>query len=323
MHLAFAFCFLFCLPQVFAKQNIPGWVQNYKSIYPNSKYIAQRGSGDSAEKSRTDAISQIARYFQSSVNANLTTTLSSVTNQNQVQESTSVVDEVQVASEISLFALETTEPFYFKKEKKWYCVAFIDRETAWNQYEPQIQNAKSAFMSFYEKAENESEPFYKIKLYESAQGETENFLKKLEYGRILNPLGEEKYSADRKTASEVPSKIGQEKLKIKIAVRVEGDYENSVKNALASAFRESGFNVGDDGAYSCDAKINLDQSGENPVSIMPGIELEVKGGSGKVLLTYSYKTSEKSIAYSLGNAQKKAFPKLAENAKSQIVEKLK
>lgn len=316
------FFLVFSIP-AFAKPNIPDWLQDYKSVYPNSKYIAQRGSGDSAEKSKTDAISQIARYFQTSVNANLTTTLSSVANQNQIQESTKVVDEVQVASEISLFAVETTEPFYFKKDKKWYCVAFIDREAAWNQYEPQIQDAKSAFMGFYEKAENESEPFYKIEFYESAQGETENLLEKLEYGRILNPEEEKKYSVDREKVASIPAKIVQEKQNIKVSVNVVGDYSNIIKSALISTFSESGFNVGDDGNYICDAEIILDQNGENPVSIMPGLELEVKGESGKVLLTYSYKTSEKSIAYSLDNAKKKAFPKLAENTKAKIIEMLK
>lgn len=314
----FLFTFVFVVIPSFAKQKIPNWVLNFKSVYPNSAYIAQRGSGDSAEKARTDATAQIARYFQTSVNANLSTTFSSVTNQNQVQENTKVVDEVQVTSEISLFAVETTESFYLKKEKKWYCVAFIKRETAWNQYEPQIQNAKSTFINFYEKAENEDEPFYKIKFYESALNESQNFLEKLEYGRILNPAEEKKYSADREKVSSVPAKIVQEKQNMKVAVNVADDYSNIIKNALVSAFSESGFNIGDGGNYTCDAEINLDQNGENPVSITPGIEVKVKDASGKVLFTYTEKSTEKSIAYSLDNAKKKSFPKLAENIKAKI-----
>ena len=41
---------------IFAKpQVMPDWVQNYRKVYPNSEYLAQRGSGDSAEKAKTDA----------------------------------------------------------------------------------------------------------------------------------------------------------------------------------------------------------------------------------------------------------------------------
>lgn len=173
-------------------------------------------------------------------------------------------------------------------------------------------------MGFYEKAESESEPFYKIKFYEASLGEVRNFLEKLEYGRILNPSEEEKYSADRKSAAEVPSKIAQEKQNMKVSVNVAGDYSNIVKNALVSAFSESGFNIGDDGNYTCDAEINLELNGENPVSIQPGVEARMKNQNGEVLFTCTEKSAEKSIAYSLANAEKKAFPKLAENIKAKI-----
>lgn len=39
---------------IFAKpQVMPDWVQNYRKVYPNSEYLAQRGSGDSAEKAKS------------------------------------------------------------------------------------------------------------------------------------------------------------------------------------------------------------------------------------------------------------------------------
>ena len=60
---------------VFAKSSVPDWFQNYKTVYPDKDYIAQRGSGDSEETAKTDALAQIARYFQTQVNANLTTSI--------------------------------------------------------------------------------------------------------------------------------------------------------------------------------------------------------------------------------------------------------
>ena len=61
---------------IFAKPKskpVPEWFQNYRTVYPNKEYLAQRGSGSSAEEARTDAMSALARYFQTTVNANLTT----------------------------------------------------------------------------------------------------------------------------------------------------------------------------------------------------------------------------------------------------------
>ena len=72
---------LLCTFSCFAKGE-PEWFLNWRTVYPNEKYIAQRGSGENAEKARTDALSQIARYFQTTVNANLTTTMQSVNSEN-------------------------------------------------------------------------------------------------------------------------------------------------------------------------------------------------------------------------------------------------
>lgn len=71
-----AFC---CLVPLFAKKAaMPQWVQNYRTVFPTSEYLAQRGSGDTAEKARTDATAALSRYFKTSVNANLSTTMTSV-----------------------------------------------------------------------------------------------------------------------------------------------------------------------------------------------------------------------------------------------------
>ena len=111
------FLCLFASP-VFSKPSEPEWFKNWRTLYPETDYIAQRGRGDTEEQSKTDALAQIARYFQTNVNANLTTTLQSVTSGDSVSETTSIQDEVSVMSDVELFALEYTQGYYFKKEKK-------------------------------------------------------------------------------------------------------------------------------------------------------------------------------------------------------------
>ncbi|MDY5684391.1 MAG: LPP20 family lipoprotein, partial [Treponema sp.] len=75
----------------FAKpKSEPEWFKNYRSVFPNSEYLAQKGSGVTAEDAKTDAASQLARYFQSTVSANLSTTMSSITTGSSIQEETRV-----------------------------------------------------------------------------------------------------------------------------------------------------------------------------------------------------------------------------------------
>ena len=124
------FLCLFASP-VFSKPSEPEWFKNWRTLYPETDYIAQRGRGDTEEQAKTDALAQIARYFQTNVNANLTTSLQSVTSGDSVSETTSIQDEVSVMSNVELFGLEYTDSYYFKKEKKWYSLAFIKRENRW------------------------------------------------------------------------------------------------------------------------------------------------------------------------------------------------
>ena len=123
----------------------PDWFKNYRTVFPNAQYLAQRGSGVTAEDAKTDAASQLARYFQSTVSANLSTTMSSITTGSSVQEEIRVIDEVNVSSEVEFIGLEYTESYYYKPEKKWYAIAYMVREDAWIQYKPKIEAEKSNF----------------------------------------------------------------------------------------------------------------------------------------------------------------------------------
>ena len=296
----------------FAKpKSEPEWFKNYRSVFPNSEYLAQKGSGTTAEDAKTDAASQLARYFQSTVRANLSTTMSSITTGSSIQEETRVIDEVNVSSEVEFIGLEYTESYYYKPEKKWYAIAYMVREDAWIQYKPKIEAEKTKFYSFLKKAESEEDIFTKISLYKSAWKVSVDFVEKLEYGRIINHK-EEKYSSDRMTIAELPSRIEKEQKNLTIRVNISGDYGNIVETSIKSSLEKGGFIIGESGNYTADVVVLSNPNGENPVTIMPAIIVSIKNDKNKGVFSYEANLSEKTVAYSLENDQKKAFPKLAE-----------
>lgn len=305
------FCFAKPAPE-------PEWFRNIRQVYPNSTYLAQRGSGDSAEKARTDAASQLARYFQTTVSANLSTTMSSITAGSSVLEETRVLDQVNVTSEVEFIGLEFTESWYYKPEKKWYAVAYFDRNEAWIQFRPRIEAERAKFNAYVKKAESEEDPFTRISLYKSAWNASGDFIEKLEYGRIINSGEEEKYSADREAVSELPSKIEKEKRNLTLAVKVSGDYGNIMETSIKTVFEKGGFIVGEKGNYIADVIVSSNPNGENPVTILPAVIVSIKSSEGKAVFSYEAKLTEKTVAYSLENAQKKAFPQLAEKINQEI-----
>ena len=300
---------------------MPEWVTNHRGAYPDAEYLAQRGSGKTAEAAQTDATAQIARYFQTNVSANLSTTMQSITGAGKVDESTTVVDEVRVSSEVSLFALEHTEPYYYKKEKKWYCVAYIRRDAAWRQYAPVVDGAKAEFQALYDNAVRESEPFIRCGLYKAAWESGKNFLERLEYARILSPAGEAAYMGDRQTVSRIPALVQGERERCAVHLTVSGDHGGIIETALRGALARSGMRAASsagEAAYTATAVIEPNAIGSDPMSISPSVDIRIMGRGGRGVYSLQVRSGEKTVAYTLESAQRKAYPALAKETEDAL-----
>ena len=321
----FSNLFASCASTSASSSNFPTWFPDYRTAFPDSRYIAQQGRADTEETAKTEAVAQIARYFKTSVNANLKTSIQNVTSGENVSETTSIINDVDLMSKVELFAVETTAPYYFKKEKKWYSVAYIEREKAWNQYQPTVENAKSKFYAMKKNAENESDPFLKAVSYAKALQSGKEFLEKLEYARILDPQKEAAYSENRKAVSEIPALIASEQEKCTVYLSVSGDYGNIISSSLTQTFSKNGFKLAksaDRANYTAYATVESNASGSDPISIYPSLEVKITSKNGKTVFANQTKVEKKTISYTLENAQKKAFPILAEESDKSISREL-
>ena len=211
-NILFIFLLAFASP-VSATENIPTWMHDKNVVYSPSEYISAIGFGKSKKIAKEDALAGISRYLRTEIKSNVKAETKADLTNGKSTYSQKLEETVTISSSATLSGIEYTKPYYAKNEKTWYCVAYISREYAWNQYLPKIENAKSAFYSFYDKATEENEPVFKCKFYKMSQEPAENLLITLDYARLLHPQNEEKYSVDRKIASTIPSLIEAEKLK--------------------------------------------------------------------------------------------------------------
>ncbi len=304
----------------------PDWLANYRTIYPDTEYIAQRSRADSDQTAKTEAVAQIARYFQTSVSANLKTSVQSVTSGENESETTSVVNNVDVMSQVELFAVEYTDPYLEKKENKWYCVAFIEREKAWTQYKPTVDDARTEFYAMKKNADEETDPLTKCTAYGKAWNSGKKFLEKLEYARILNAKKEAEYAEDRRAVSEIPGKISAEREKCTVYLSVTGDYGNTISSALSKTLSGNGFKVAkteNEANYTANAIVEPNAVGSDPITVYPSLDLKITSKGGKTVFANQCKVEQKTIAYSLQNAQKKAYPILAKEADKAIEAELK
>jgi len=287
----------------------PEWLENHRAVFPSSEYIAQKGSGDSAEQAKIDASNLIARYFKSNITVN---TVASREMSNDGIDKQHLLTETSINSNLSVFGLEYTSAYYHKPEKRWYAVAFINREDAWTQIKPKIESAKGVFYGFYNKAQDEEDVYFRIKLLKNALSSAEDFEEILEYGRLINPDKEEKYAKDRDVIASIPASILQLRQSVKIKTSITGDYAGIIENKVVKAFEQNGYTVGKSGDYTLVIDIDSNVTGSDPLAIYPFVRISLLSKSGKSVYSCEAKLEEKTVAFSLDVAQKKAFPKLAE-----------
>lgn len=281
---------------------VPAWVTNFRAVFVADTYIAALGEGKQKDEAKAEATVGLARQFK-----------------------TIVTDDKAVSGQAELSAVEYTEPYYFRKEKKWCCVAFIDRDKAWQQYKPIVENAKTEFFAMKKKADSESDPLTKCLLYEKALKNGNAFMEKLEYARLLNPNKEAAYSSDRKAVGELPALIASEHENCSVYLNVTGDYGNIMSASLAAALSKYGFKITKtkkEAAYVATAFIEDNAIGDDPISITPSLDLKVESKTGKTALAVQANVEKKTVAYTLENARKKAYPLLAEQSEKAILTEL-
>ncbi|MDE5899203.1 MAG: hypothetical protein K2H09_08090 [Treponemataceae bacterium] len=307
------FLCVMCLPAA-AKGRAPAWVTDWKSAFPDSAYIAQRGTGKTAELARTDAISAVARYLKSEVQATLSTSFST----SGSEERTETQEDVLITSQAELYGTEFTEPYLYKKT--WCCVAYIDRAKAWAQILPGIRAKEAVFLSFMEKAQADDEPFRACACYKDAWDSAQDFFAALAYGRLIYPGADAVFAESKGRALSVPSLLAAQKAGVSVRIVCPEDADGIIRNAVARKFEEAGFAVSDDGCCAAEAKIELNAEGGDPVAVRPSLTVTVRGRTGAAVHSFQCRAEEKTAAYSLETAKRRALPKLAEAVGAQFLQ---
>ena len=298
-HKNFLLIIIFCL-SLFYVQAVekPDWVDSWRTIYPDAIYVAQLGKAtgkNGALDAKNVAANTVAQYLNSKVESEINSFMQTSTGQDKNGKLVTSFERqnkqnITISVDLSLTSLLFTEPWYNKKEKTWYCVAYAEREKLWEQYVPTLQHERDKLFAFYRTAEESSEPIFRIKYYGASKEYEEDFFTAYSYARILSiPLTEKNFQNDAKLISSVRAKTEREKINCTFSINTQGDVNNTIYQSLKAALSEEGFTVknsGEDAAYIVNANILLsDTEIQNIHVIKPTIDITI---TGKTAAVFSY-----------------------------------
>lgn len=312
----------------------PAWIDNLNTIYPDSLYIAKLGKAQGAAKSNAvlaqeNADNNVAEYLNVTIQSQTVSKTNYETKIEAGKLSTSETKDnsriIQTSVNMTLSGLSHTDAWYNKKEKTWYCAAYVSRDKAYEAYKPTVTDGRNKFLALYEKAEAEKEPLFQCNYYKTAYNASDDFINAYNFANLLKPSAvKDDFEKDREKYNRIPSVVKSIIIKCSMYITVKNDYGSSINSALLNTFSQMGFLVQEGNAlYKVEAVVNDNDSvykmkSKETHSIYPSIDLVIRNKEKMPVYSFSYKTEEKTTNFSLESAQRMAFPKFAEEMKNAL-----
>ena len=308
----------------------PEWVLNCENVYPPENFFSAEGTGDSAEAAKSMALTNLSYYFKTKMSSvrdvNYKQYFKSAEGRSVVEKEGEITGSSKIDVDVELNSVEFTEPWRNKKEKKWHCLAFIERESLWNQYEPELRASRDSFAGFFSKASKVSEPFEKIRLLQMSRIQGLDFLEKLSYAEFLSSKrANEKYGQDIKPLAELPGMIQGIKNQNPVYIHVSQDSGNAVYSAVSQIVTELGFAVVKDrknAGFDVEVDVSLENYMDSDIYVYsPAVQVNFSGSAGS-LYVYS-KDCEKVKVYTESRGVKKCIQLVSDALKNDFSQELK
>lgn len=288
----------------------PDWFNNVNGVYPESKYIAESASGATEVEAKYAAVKLIAGNLASSVQA--------------------IPESVDVSSEVILCGVDFSESYFVKKEKKYYCVAYLDREKIWACYKPEIKKACDDFMAVYKVGERNMarNSFIAAKYLTIARSKADVFIARILIGKLFSPEAEKMHEMEQRKANDLDATVKSVFANSVLSIDAKNDVNSIVSAKVKEVFVSCGYTVSGPKTaqftLSIEVKDNYEKSG-NGCFVSPEVTVSVLNKKGDAVYSYSVSgektkgdTRQKTLASALGPVAEKIGSELKDHFMNSV-----
>ena len=286
----------------------PKWITSPEKAYPVSEYVRSIGEGDSLKTAESAAVASISMVFQTKTNVRTVAKkeLSYIQEENRQEYTTSqqAVQVVNISSDTDFFLLQFEEPYFDKKENRYYVLAYIKRNEAENIYNERISHVMSLVNKLYSAAGNAEEVFWAVSNYQKALALAELAEAYIKNVTIINPKSVKSYEDDYKLIEAINKKLLAVKPELTFTVECNDDRCMSVENHVISLLEQKGFIYSEkDYKYKIDMNLRFaEESYDSGEFVRPTAKIQIKNNNGNTIKSYSksytrYGAKTMSVAY--------------------------
>jgi len=308
-------------------EKAPKWIsdQGRLELFPESQFVSQLAYGNSAQESKENASANVSEYIKSTVVSSTTSHYFYQENNDSFSETRELQENVSISTENNLYKLEYTNPYYYPDLGQFVCVAFINRNQAFNFVKPKLDNAKNNFPAVYSDALNKDSLLDKIIGIKNAQKILVEFYEVYDFARAIVSEKTKIYEEIDSLAKD--SFVQMRELSSSVLMKIEGvgDTEllekSGIISELSNQFEKKGFVIGNSLQSNCitlvEVKYSITETKET-YEAYPEISIKIiEKGAEKI--SYSKKLS-KVAGFDKETVIRRTNIALVENIKTSFVD---
>lgn len=242
---------------------VPKWVtdKGRLGLFPTDTYVSQLAYGSTEQESKDKACAAISEYIKASVISSSSASHFFKESADSYVEEKELKTSIQVLSDNNLYKLEYTNPYYYVDLGQFVCVAYINRNQAFNYVKPKLEIARIQFPKAYYSALEKKDLLERIVEIKKAQEILPDFYEVYDFARAILPEEAKVYEEVEFLASE--SLIKMREICSSVLMKIEGRgntelLENSgIIAELTNQFKKIGFVVGNSLNANCITRVEV------------------------------------------------------------------
>lgn len=239
----------------------PKWNPNLKNVFPDAEYVAAFADGNSVQQCNERAAAKISDAIKAHVSSSTASLYFENESKESFTENNTLKENIKLSSNNNLYLLEYTNPYYDEEREKYACVAYINRNEAFNYIRPILENAKNQFPKACHTALRQTSLLDRIIGIKRSLEILPDFYEVYDFARYIQPEKTKVYEELDLLANDAIIKLKDTAASVVIKIQGTGDtdlLENSgFAVELANQFNKMGFTVIDSSKANCLALVGL------------------------------------------------------------------
>ncbi len=252
-------------------KDAPTWVADKDSVYPDDKYLAEIGEGDSLNGAKANAAGAIAQIFrtQVTVDSSIRTRYTEITGEGDalldMVAQTDVDQNIAQSADESLSNLKYGESWQ-NDMGRVYTIAYLDRAETGNLYRQRIVKNDNRVMELVDQSRTQEEGLRRYAYIEAALVMAEANYTLVEQLEIINmPLA--RTILHPYDLGDLRTEKADQAAAIRVEIEVSGDVNDQIEAFLIDWVTSNGFSVVSDGDMFLSAVLSI-----QPVQLNNGYE---------------------------------------------------